>query len=115
MEATGAGDDGGGKKSSGGGSAAIKELSKLLATAEDMREAKLARQQLERRYRAIREELNPLLAIPTAKQLDDEMAATEEKLRRIREEISAVKDRMAKPNDSLQKQKQHHPSNCNSG
>lgn len=89
----------GGKKSSSG--AVIKELSKLLATPNEIQEANLMRQQLQQQYRAIQEELNPLLAIPTMKQLDDEILAAEEKLQHVKNEIAAVKDRMAKPPSAL--------------
>ena len=89
----------GGKKSSG--SAVIKELSKLLASQHEIQEANLMRQQLQQQYRAIQDELNPLLAIPTMKQLDDEMLATEEKLQHVQKEIAAVKDRMAKTPSSI--------------
>jgi hypothetical protein len=94
------GDSGdGGKKSSSG--AVIKELSKLLATPNEIQEANLMRQQLQQQYRAIQEELNPLLAIPTMKQLDDEILAAEEMLQHLKNDIAAVKDRMGKPPPSL--------------
>ena len=89
----------GGKKSSG--SAVINELSKLLASQHEIQEANLMRQQLQQQYRAIQAELNPLLAIPTMKQLDDEILATEEKLQHVQKEIAAVKDRMAKTPSSI--------------
>ena len=91
-----------GKKSSG--SAVLKEMSKFLATQHEIQEANLTRQELQQKYRAIQQELNPLLAIPTMKQLDDEILATEEKLQHVKNDIVAAKDRMAKQPQQIKPQ-----------
>ena len=84
----------GGSKGKGGG-AVVKELSKLLTSPQELEEVKASRQQLERQYRAIQEELTPLLAIPTMKELDDQILAEEEKLKGVQNEIDAMKERIA--------------------
>ncbi len=91
-----------GKKSGGG--AVLKEMSKFLATQQEIQEANVKRQELQQKYTAIQEELNPLLAIPTTKQLDDEILATEEKLRHVKNEIAVAKDRMAKQTQQIKPQ-----------
>ena len=77
------------------GNAIIKELSKLLSTSQEVHETKLERHHLECRYREVQDELKPLLAIPTMKQLDDDVTAVELELRQVQDEIEAVKNRMA--------------------
>ena len=85
---------GSGKGKKGGGGAVMKELSKLLSSSEEINETRQERQQLEQQLRAIHAELTPLLAIPTMKELDDQISAEEQKLQSIQKEIQAVKDRM---------------------
>eukprot|EP01082_Thalassiosira_pseudonana_P013276 g11824.t1 g11824 contig6:653133-655022(+) len=77
------------------GSAIARDLSKLLASSEEMEEATQTKQQLERKHRAILEELNPLLGIPTMKELDDNLAEEENALKAVEDEIQAIKERMA--------------------
>lgn len=91
VEAVSSGD---GSKAGKKGNAIIKELSKLLSTSQEVHETKVERQHLERRYREVQNELKPLLAIPTMKQLDDDVAAVELELCQIQDEIEAVKNRM---------------------
>lgn len=87
-------ENGKGKKGGGGG-AVTKELSKLLAPSAEIEEARASRQQLERQRRALHERLTPLLAIPTMKELGDQIADEERKLNEVQDEIRAVKGRMA--------------------
>jgi len=86
---------GDGSKAEKKGNAIIKELSKLLSTSQEVHETKVERQHLERRYREVQDELKPLLAIPTMKQLDEDVAAVELELRQVQDEKEAVKNRMA--------------------
>ena len=92
VEAVSSGD---GSKAGKKGNAIIKELSKLLSTSQEVHETKVERQHLERRYREVQDELKPLLAIPTMKQLDDDVAAVELELRQVQDEKEAVMNRMA--------------------
>jgi hypothetical protein len=80
-------------KGKGGGVA--NHLSKLIATTDEIQEASTTRQQLEQQYRMIQLELQPLLAIPTMKQIEDENVAEEQKLAEVMNEIEAVKERTA--------------------
>ena len=80
-------------KGKGGGVA--NHLSKLIATTDEIQEANTTRQQLEQQYRMIQLELQPLLAIPTMKQIEDENVAEEQKLAEVQKEIEAVKERTA--------------------
>ena len=82
-----------GNKGKGGGVA--KQLSKLLSTTDEIQEANTILQKLNQQHRVIQDELRPLLAIPTMKQLDDDNIAEEEKLTQVQNEIQAVKDRIA--------------------
>ncbi|KAL3822940.1 hypothetical protein ACHAXA_011655 [Cyclostephanos tholiformis] len=91
--ADGHGGRGGKGGGGGGGGAVIRELSKLLSTSGEMDERNAERRGLEDRYRAIMDELNPLLSIPTMAQLNDELSEAEGELRRVRAEIEAVKER----------------------
>ncbi|KAL7536643.1 hypothetical protein ACHAXR_011038 [Thalassiosira sp. AJA248-18] len=89
------GGGGKGKKGGGGKGAIVKELCKLLSTTQEIEEARKSHGQLEQQHRSILAELNPLLAIPTMQELDDQLSAEEHKLQQVQKEIQAVKDRMA--------------------
>lgn len=82
-----------GNKGKGGGVA--KELSKLLSSTDEIQEANTTLEKLNQQHRVIQDELRPLLAIPTMKQLDDDNIAEEKKLTQVQNEIQAVKDRIA--------------------
>ena len=82
-----------GNKGKGGGVA--KELSKLLSSTDEIQEANTTLEKLNQQHRVIQDELRPLLAIPTMKQLDDDNIAEEKKLKQVQNEIQAVKDRIA--------------------
>ncbi|KAL9187864.1 hypothetical protein ACHAXT_006242 [Thalassiosira profunda] len=97
-----------------GGGVVLKELSKLLSTPQEIEEAAQERQQLEQRMREIQGELTPLLAIPTMKELDDQIAADETQLKELQEEIQAVKERTAnasKPPATPAAGAAYHPAN----
>jgi len=91
-------------KNGGGGGVIVREFSKLLSTSAEIEEARALRQQLEQQHRAVQDELIPLLAIPTMKELGDQISAEEQKLKEVHNEIQEVKDRMANaskpPSDS---------------
>jgi hypothetical protein len=93
--AGGGGKGGGGGGGKGGGGAVFRELSRLLSTSREMEEASAERRDLERRYRAVREELDPMSDIPTMRELDDELAEAELGLSRLREEIGAARHRIS--------------------
>ena len=89
---------GNGKRKNGGG-AIVKDFSKLLSTSEEIEEAKQLHQTLEQRHQELKNELIPLLAIPTMKELDHQIMAEEQKLSEALREIQAVRDRMANSSD----------------
>jgi hypothetical protein len=95
------------KKGSDG--AIQKELSKLLATPREMKETKELHMTLEQRYRSIQEELQPLLAIPTMKELDDNIDAEEQKLKKLQDEIDIIRSRIREQNDMKMQQQQQKP------
>jgi len=82
------------KQKKGSDGAIQKELSKLLATPSDIKEMNELHTTLEQRYKRIQEELQPLLQIPTMKELDDAIDAEEQKLKGLEEEIDAIRTRI---------------------
>lgn len=89
------------KKKKGSEGAIQKELSKLgLATPREINETKQLYVTLEQRYRSIQEELQPLLAIPTMKELDDDIEKEEEKLKKIQDEIDQIRTRIREQSEN---------------
>lgn len=96
------------------GGAVAKELSKLLSTTQEISEATSTCRELEFQQRALQDELNPLLAIPTMKELDNSIVAEEARLQEVQKEIEAIKDRIAdasKPSAPPLGGRAYHPSN----
>jgi hypothetical protein len=79
-----------------GKSAIAKEFGKLLASKEEMAQAVKTQSELTRTLRGIGEELRPLSAIPSLKQLEDEISSQEKELQQIQSEINAIRQRMEK-------------------
>eukprot|EP00956_Cyclotella_meneghiniana_P010025 scaffold13840_cov69-Cyclotella_meneghiniana.AAC.5 len=77
----------------GGKTAVAKELSKLIASSEDMAKAESTEKELTNKLRLIGEELRPLLAVPTLTQLDDEIAREEKELQQLQSEIMSIRQR----------------------
>lgn len=85
----------------GGKTAVAKELSKLIVSDEDMAKAETTQKELTNKLHSICEELRPLLAVPTLKQLDDDISKEEKELQQLQSEITAIHQRMeaaSKPN-----------------
>ncbi|KAL7470792.1 hypothetical protein ACHAXS_011060 [Conticribra weissflogii] len=106
-DAAGTGNGGGkgrGKHASGGGANGViaKEFAKLLATPREMQRATQSRRELERRYQTIREELDPLLAIPTVRELEEECIADEVEVHRLQAEIREIRHRIEVASDKMQ-------------
>ena len=78
----------------GNSSAVAKELSKLLATPDEMVETTKLQRGLLQKLRSVENELNPLLAVPTLKQLDEDISQQENELQTIQSEIQAIRHRM---------------------
>ena len=85
----------------GGKTAVAKELSKLIVSDEDMVKAETTQKELTNKLRSIGEELRPLLAVPTLKQLDDDISKEEKELQQLQSEITTIRQRLeaaSKPN-----------------
>jgi hypothetical protein len=83
-----------------GKSTVCRELTKLFASSEEMAEAQKLHGELQKRHRIVLEQLNPLLAIPSLQQLDEQIALQELQLKEVLADIQAIRHRMesaAKP------------------
>lgn len=97
-------DDNDKKKQKKGSNGAIqKELSKLMATPNEMKEINELHTTLEQRYRSIQEELQPLLQIPTMKELDEDIEAEEQTLKGLQQEIDAIRNRIREQSSEQKK------------
>lgn len=82
------------KEKKGSDGAIQKELAKLLATPREINETKMLYAKLEQQYNDIQRELQPLLAIPTMSQLDDDITSEEQKLKTVQDEIDKIRARI---------------------
>ena len=91
-----------GKKNNGGG-AVVKDFSKLLSTSKEIEEARQLRHALEQRHQELKNELIPLLTIPTMKELNDQIMIEEQKLAEATSKTQAVRDRIANSSNNQYK------------
>ena len=92
------------KEKKGSDGAIQKELVKLLATPREIKEAKMLYTKLEQQYKDIQKELQPLLAIPTMSQLDDDITSEEQKLKTVQDEIDKIRTRIREQSEGIQQQ-----------
>ena len=90
-----------------GKSALAKEMGKLLATPEEMEEARRTHGELQSKLRGVVEELNPLVAVPTSKQMDEQILREESELNKLQEEIRAIRARMESATEPKPRQITH--------
>lgn len=86
-----------------------KELAKLLATPLEMNETKQLFTALQQRYRSIQEELQQLLAIPTVKEIDDDIERDEKKLKSMQDEIDRIRTHIRQQEGEGTKTQQQQP------
>lgn len=99
------GDNNNKKKEKKGSDGAIqKELVKLLATPREINDTKMLYTKLEQQYKDIQKELQPLLAIPTMSQLDDDITSEERKLKMVQDEIDKIRTRIREQSEGIQQQ-----------
>ena len=77
-----------------GKTAVAKEMSKLLASENEMVDAKKMQHELNQKLRVIQEELQPMLAIQTMKELNDEISTEETQLQQLQLEMNAIRHRI---------------------